>query len=443
MGRRGLGAKLVGVSVLALALAFALFYLVSGVAAPAVQDSEWFRQWLQDREQEQVRACQEQVRERGLTVAEAVSSWQEDAGALGDGVYSVVISVVDKPGARSEDMQFGFTPAAGAYTEDWVFSGAVDLLVGVHEIVCADGTMYLTFSRSSLWLESLGRAVGLLAALAGFCGVMVPYIWRLLGRIGALARETGLLMAGDLDHAVSAPGSDELSRLGADIERLRLSVVERIGREREAVGANSRLIAELSHDLRTPLTKLMGYLEILRRGEYQTEAERADFLRLAQEKAEQIKGMTDQLFAGAQVESRKEPLADPPEPVDGPALLGQILSEQCGDLQREGFAIRPPVFDRPFGLYLRTEDVLRVFDNLFSNLRKYADRSAPVDLWIEEGGGTVRLHVENRVSPAPDRRDSHGVGLPAMAALMERGGGTLETEERDGVYRCVLTFVET
>lgn len=153
--------------------------------------------------------------------------------------------------------------------------------------------------------------------------------------------------------------------------------------------------------------------------------------------------MTDQLFAGAQVESRKEPLAAPPEPVDGPALLGQILSEQCGDLQREGFAIRPPVFDRPFGLYLRTEDVLRVFDNLFSNLRKYADRSAPVDLWIEEGGGTVRLHVENRVSPAPDRRDSHGVGLPAMAALMERGGGTLETEERDGVYRCVLTFVET
>ena len=66
-----------------------------------------------------------------------------------------------------------------------------------------------------------------------------------------------------------------------------------------------------------------------------------------------------------------------------------------------------------------------------------------MDLWSEEGGGTVRLHVENRVSPAPDRRDSHGVGLPAMAALMERGGGTLETEERDGVYRCVLTFVET
>ena len=102
-----------------------------------------------------------------------------------------------------------------------------------------------------------------------------------------------------------------------------------------------------------------------------------------------------------------------------------------------------PVFGEDFTLYLRVEDVVRVFDNLFSNLRKYADRSAPVDLWIEEGGGTVRLHVENRVSPAPDRRDSHGVGLPAMAALMERGGGALETEERDGVYRCVLTFVET
>lgn len=421
-----------GVSVLALALAFTLFYLVSGVAVPGLLGSEWFLQRLQERNRERVEAYQEQVRSQGLTVAQAVSGWQEDAVAMAEESYTVLISMVEQ-----EEGQWGFTQAVGTSGE---MSDGLDVLLELHEIQCADGTVYLSFGRSALWLESLGRAVGLLAALAGFCGVMVPYIWRLLGRIGALSRETGLLMEGDLDHPIAAPGSDELSRLGEDIERLRLSVVERIEREREAVGANRRLITELSHDVRTPLTKLMGYLEILRRE--QTEAERRKFLRLAQEKAEQIKGMTDQLFAGAQVDGRREPLAARPEPVDGPALLGQILSEQCGDLQREGFTVCPPIFDRPFGLYLRTEDVLRVFDNLFSNLRKYADRSAPVRIWTEEGDGTIRICMENRVSPAPDCRDSHGVGLSAAAALMERSGGTLETEEREGTYRCTLTFVE-
>lgn len=422
-----------GVSVLALALAFTLFYLVSGVAVPGLLGSEWFLQRLQERNRERVEAYQEQVRSQGLTVAQAVSGWQEDAGALVEESYTVLISMVEQ-----EEGQCGLTQAVGG--EEGALSGDLNVLLELHEIQCADGTVYLSFGHSALWLESLGRAVGLLAALAGFCGVMVPYIWRLLGRIGALSRETGLLMEGDLDHPIAAPGSDELSRLGEDIERLRLSVVERIEREREAVGANRRLITELSHDLRTPLTKLMGYLEILRRE--QTEAERRKFLRLAQEKAEQIKGMTDQLFAGSQVDGRREPLAAWPEPVDGPALLGQILSEQCGDLQREGFTVCPPIFGRPFLLYLRTEDVLRVFDNLFSNLRKYADRSAPVRIWTEEGDGTIRICMENRVSPAPDCRDSHGVGLSAAAALMERSGGTLETEEREGTYRCTLTFVE-
>ena len=418
-----------GASLLALALALAVYCLVSGYGAAWLLRSEWFTALLRERQETSVQAYQAYVIESGMSVRQVLEDPGWEGADPSTTIYSVVVGDWEEEGAVAVSMSQMST------------DGSVSIYM--EPLRCADGELYLTAVPNWAWLEGLVRIAALVLAAAVFCAVVVPYILHLLRRIEALSRETGALMAGDLSHSIRAPGRDELSRLGADIERLRLSVLERLEGEREAVGATGRLITGLSHDLRTPLTKLMGYLEILRRGEYQTEAERADFLRLAQEKAEQIKGMTDQLFAGAQVESRKEPLAAPPEPVDGPALLGQILSEQCGDLQREGFAIRPPVFDRPFGLYLRTEDVLRVFDNLFSNLRKYADRSAPVDLWIEEGGGTVRLHVENRVSPAPDRRDSHGVGLPAMAALMERGGGALETEERDGVYRCVLTFVET
>ena len=245
-------------------------------------------------------------------------------------------------------------------------------------------------------------------------------------------------MAGDLSHSIRAPGRDELSRLGADIERLRLSVLERLEGEREAVGATGRLITGLSHDLRTPLTKLMGYLEILRR--CQSGEEREKYLRLAAEKAEQIKGMTDQLFDRAQVPDSREALAREPELVDGAQLLGQILSEVCGDLQREGFQAPQPVFTEPFRLYLRPEDAVRVFDNLFSNLCKYGDPASPVTFSVERGPGTVTVAAENRVRPDPDRRDSHGVGLPTMSELMERCGGRLETERRGETFRTAAVF---
>ena len=150
--------------------------------------------------------------------------------------------------------------------------------------------------------------------------------------------------------------------------------------------------------------------------------------------------MTDQLFDRAQVPDSREALAREPELVDGAQLLGQILSEVCGDLQREGFQAPQPVFTEPFRLYLRPEDAVRVFDNLFSNLCKYGDPASPVTFSVERGPGTVIVAAENRVRPDPDRRDSHGVGLPTMAELMERCGGRLETERRGETFRTAAVF---
>ena len=425
-----LGLKLVGASLLALALALAVYCLVSGYGASWLLRSEWFTALLRERQETSVQAYQAYVIESGMSIRQVLEEPGWEGADPSTTIYSVVVGDWD-PAVKQEAFSISTS----------LMSPGSSVSVSMEPLWCADGELYLAAAPNWAWLEGLVRIAALVLAAAVFCAVVVPYILHLLRRIEALSRETGALMAGDLSHSIRAPGRDELSRLGADIERLRLSVLERLEGEREAVGATGRLITGLSHDLRTPLTKLMGYLEILRR--CQSGEEREKYLRLAAEKAEQIKGMTDQLFDRAQVPDSREALAREPELVDGAQLLGQILSEVCGDLQREGFQAPQPVFTEPFRLYLRPEDAVRVFDNLFSNLCKYGDPASPVNFSVEWGPGTVIVAAENRVRPDPDRRDSHGVGLPAMAALMERGGGALETEERDGVYRCVLTFVET
>ncbi len=77
-----------------------------------------------------------------------------------------------------------------------------------------------------------------------------------------------LLEAGDLDHEVTVSGNDELSQIGEGINNLRRNVLHKIQTERDAITANHELITAMSHDLRTPLTKQIGYLEILYRRKF-------------------------------------------------------------------------------------------------------------------------------------------------------------------------------
>lgn len=69
--------------------------------------------------------------------------------------------------------------------------------------------------------------------------------------------------SGDLDHPITVRGNDEITSLALDMEKMRLSFQERIKGEEEAKRANSELITSISHDLRTPLTILMGNLDII------------------------------------------------------------------------------------------------------------------------------------------------------------------------------------
>ena len=444
-----LGIKLVGVSVLGLALAFAVFWLADGIITPWLLYSERFAPFWQKRTEDAVAAYQAYVTENDLTVRQVIEDRESRLDAMGNGIYAVMtspMSSVEIPEdesfhlADSDDVSYGVTWAAPADCSGTNAFGSMEFVMELHQIQCADGMILVSTAPSAQGYEGLGRVAGLLLALIGFCAVVVPYIVRLLRRISELSREAGVLMTGDLEHAIAVKGRDELSGLGEDIERLRRSVLARLEGEQEAVRANSRLITSLSHDLRTPLTKLRGYLDILIYEKYRSREEHDDFLRQASEKAAQLKALTDQLFSSACVAAPEAGLEQPPEAVDGAALLGQLLSEQCEDLRREGFDVQPPVFGSAFTLYLRTEDAVRIFDNLFSNLKKYADPTFPVSVRVTEEPESVTLTVENRPLPAPDRGDSHGLGLPTMETLMARSGGALEISEEKRVYRSALTF---
>ena len=126
--------------------------------------------------------------------------------------------------------------------------------------------------------------------------------------------------------------------------------------------------------------------------------------------------------------------------MEGSQLLGQVLSELCYELQLEGFLVEPPTFQDSFYLYLSTSDVLRIFDNLFSNLKKYADPAKTITITQNRVGKKLYVEVCNAIAPIPRHQESYGVGIPTMRTLMEENGGMLETRQEAGQFCCRLTF---
>ena len=147
---------------------------------------------------------------------------------------------------------------------------------------------------------------------------------------------------------------------------MRHSVIARMSGERKAWEANSELITAISHDIRTPMTALIGYLDLLNEDGFQNPERAKRFANSAYQKAMELKDLTDELFryflvfGRAQVEMNREEL-------DGRLLLEQLLGEAQFDLSDAGFTTQRQDFD---GDCLISADPLylkRVLDNLVSN----------------------------------------------------------------------------
>ena len=178
-----LGGKLAGVSVLGLALAFAIFYLADSVAAPWLFYSERFASFWRRRDEAAVQAYQDYVTENGLTIRQAMDSRVDGMADLTADFYTFVVGAVDSSplSSASVDEDVGYSLTWADYGGQ---SSQLDLtfVTEVHQIQCADGTLYLTSTPAALRYEGMCRVAGLLLALLAFCAVMVPCIVRLVRR---------------------------------------------------------------------------------------------------------------------------------------------------------------------------------------------------------------------------------------------------------------------
>ncbi len=340
-------------------------------------------------------------------------------------VYSATdldISSISRPSPQSPVLQSYMMPQR---------SGNAGQL---YPIRFADGIYYISITDNSRVREDmLNRVVALFVAAVVLVSVLLWYTNHLTGRIIRLSQETATIGAGFLDGGITVDGKDEIAALAADIDGMRDSIIERMGNEKRAWEANSELITAMSHDIRTPMTALIGYLGLLNNRETLPDEEQKRYLEAAYGKALALKDLTDELFKYFLVFGHSK-LELELEDFDIHLLLMQLLGEAEFDLRDMGLNVQN--IDRlDDGVMLNTDAGMlkRVIDNLVSNIKKYADLERPVVFLSERKGKEVYVTVSNGTSARGSGIESTKIGLRTCEKIMEALGGTFNIM-RDEVH---------
>ncbi len=299
---------------------------------------------------------------------------------------------------------------------------------GIYYMPFTDGIYQITINESSQSRQyALCTFVSVMLACLGIILIMLIYVHRITFRVISLADCAYEIGRGDLKREIYIRGHDELALLGHEMDDMRRSIIERMDSERTAWQANSSLITAISHDLRTPMTAMIGYLELLESSEYTDPQQQEHFIRTAHAKAMELKELTDELFKYFLVFGSSE-IALEPETYDAGILLDQLIGEGAIELSDAGFDVRSIKFEGQCSIHVDALHLKRVFDNLLSNLRKYADSRKPVIILSEKlGGERLSICVSNSIDKKRNMVESSKIGLQTCDKIVSQLGGIFKT----------------
>ena len=312
-----------------------------------------------------------------------------------------------------------------------VITYPVYLRDGVFQAVVYD------FSEAKLYG---GVQIGAIAlACVMFAIFMLIYNRRITRAIVEISEEVKQIGDGNLQLQLTASGDDELARLTESVESMRKSILKKTDEQQQALEKNQSLISAMSHDIRNPLTALLGYLDLALSGQYRSPEEMKSYLEAAYSRALQLKTLTDELFRYSLVFGGRELKLDLQE-YDGIILTEQLLGEPVILLQQHGFTVQAARSEKPCRVRLDVQYFKRVLDNLFDNVCKYADPAFPVTVKVAEEDGWLRIRIGNVCKKELGAVESNHIGLKTCDRIMSQMGGSFCKYEQDPEFSVELTL---
>ncbi len=261
------------------------------------------------------------------------------------------------------------------------------------------------------------------------------------------------IRGGNVSYKIPEPRSVDLKALASNVNGIAKGLDESVAAKVKAERLKTELITNVSHDLKTPITSIISYAQLLSQSEGLSE-EASDYVRVISHKAERLKNLTQDLFDVSKAQSGNEEIVL--ERLDASLLINQSLAEHESEIEKSGLAF---VVDAPREIYFTADGrkMSRVLDNLINNALKYAMKGTRVFVAAREVGGEVVIEIKNIASYPMEfgaeeivgrfvrgdearSTEGNGLGLAIVKSYTELCGGAFEVVVDGDMFKAILRF---
>ena len=270
--------------------------------------------------------------------------------------------------------------------------------------------------------------------------ILILYSQMVASRIIHLGNEVDKVACGDITHEIKSNGGDEIAKLSQNVNDMRVSMIANFEKEKEALDANAALITSMSHDIRTPLTVLLGYIDVMKK-KAEGDEDMRGYLKAAESTALRLKKLSDDMFGYFLVFGSRGADVDM-DNYDAATIIDQMLLEHITLMRESGCTVEfsPLNYEALAGKELHTDapKLMRIFDNVFSNINKYADKSRPITVEVTESDEDLTVKVSNAISKNNGKVESNKIGLKTCEKLGEYLGADFSYEQGEDLFIATL-----
>ncbi|GAA2912474.1 HAMP domain-containing sensor histidine kinase [Enterococcus pseudoavium] len=228
--------------------------------------------------------------------------------------------------------------------------------------------------------------------------------WRLIRRyrqmqLRHIINELHYIANGNYDYRIPFELRGDLSKVVDSINGLVDSTVAAIEDERAIEKSKDELITNVSHDIRTPLTSIIGYLGLIEDGQYQNTDEILKYTSIAYKKAKQMKSLVEDLFEYSKVRQPSVPVNN--VSFDMVQLLEQLAADFELEAKKKNIQIQVDSKESQLIMDGDTEKLVRVFNNLITNALKYGAEATKIVIEIEKSKNEAVVTVKNNGTSIP------------------------------------------
>lgn len=275
-----------------------------------------------------------------------------------------------------------------------------------------------------------------------------------LAYLGTIVESTKNALNGNLNFDIPIRGKDSLSDLAYNINNMRAGLKKSIRNEMKSEQTKAELITNVSHDLKTPLTSIINYVDLLKKEEISPEVAK-DYVEILDRKSQRLKVLIEDLFEVSKAASGTIELNI--EKVDVNSLLRQSLAEMNDKIELTNLDFRCNIPSEKIYVLADGKRMWRIFENLISNIIKYSLGGTRVYVDVREVDGKVEIQFKNisayelnfdaselteRFKRGDESRhtEGSGLGLAIASSLTSLQGGTFDIEIDGDLFKVTVAF---